>query len=100
MNIVQYDVAAELGFSKSLIKYVLEKNKFESAGDLVEYLMDNEDKISVKDDDGDDDDDNDDDDDDEYDDDEEEEDPDESNDDEDPDETDLGNSGGLLELPG
>ena len=27
---------------------MLEKNKFESAGDLVEYLIDNEDKIIVK----------------------------------------------------
>ena len=41
LNSIQYRVAAEFGFSETAILQALDKHKFECAGDLVEYLLDN-----------------------------------------------------------
>ena len=37
----QYRVAVEMGFSKAIVKRILHKCVFESAGDLVDYLEEN-----------------------------------------------------------
>lgn len=37
----QYRVALEMGFSKAIVKRILHKCVFESAGDLVDYLEEN-----------------------------------------------------------